>query len=62
MMSLDAIDPGEAISDKIGLVRGFLNSGGLLVDAVETPNEGIMAQCHVGSFNGERVVLESQFR
>ena len=56
VMFCDTVVPGQAITHKIESV-GWLYSWSLLVDAVEATDEGIVAQSHVGGFNGERVRL-----
>ena len=43
---LDAVVPGDAVVDKVLLVRGaagVLHARGLLIDAVEAPDKGVVA-------------------
>ena len=61
VMLRDTVVPGQAIAHKIETV-GCLYSWSLLIDTVEAADEGIVAQGHVGGFDGERVRLVMFFR
>lgn len=53
---LDQPVPGESVGNKIWAIRP-LQAGRLLVDAVETTDERIMADAHVRSFHSEAIGL-----
>lgn len=61
MMLMDAVVPGYAVAREVQLVRVW-NAWGLLVDAVETTDEGVMTQGHVRGLNRERVCLKDFVR
>ena len=61
VMFCDTVVPGQAIAHKIKTV-GWLYSWSLLIDTVEAADEGIVAQGHMGGFNGERVRLVTFLR
>lgn len=52
-----AVNPRQAIPDKVRPINRLLYIGGMLVDAIEAANKGIMAQSHMRGFDGERVIL-----
>lgn len=53
----DELVPGQAVSDEVGDVGG-LDVRGLLVDGVETAENGVVEERHVGCAGGEEVGLE----
>lgn len=57
MMLIHTVVPGYAVACKVQLVRPRY-SWGLLVDAVEAADKGIVAQCHMRGLNCEWVGLE----
>lgn len=59
MVLQDAINPGYAIADKGGFFTWLLYARRLLVDAVVAADEGVVAEGHVGRFDGEGVILET---
>ena len=56
MVLRNAVVPSETIANKITAVAG-LYSWSLLIDAIKTTDERVVAQGHVGGFKGERVRL-----
>ncbi len=56
VMLFHTLVPGEAVAYEIGPV-GWTNPGCLLVNAVETADEGVVAQGHVRAFFGESICL-----
>lgn len=58
---MDAVVPGYAVACEVQLVR-IWHAWGLLVDAVEATDEGVMTQGHVRGLNRERVCLKDFIR
>ena len=56
VMLRDTVMPSKTIAYKICAV-GWLDAGSLLVDTVEATDEGVVAQGHVGCFNGKWIRL-----
>lgn len=56
VMLFHTLVPGEAVAYEIGPV-GWANPGCLLVNAVETADEGVVAQGHVRALFGESICL-----
>lgn len=56
MMLRDAVMPSYTVADKLLLV-GRLDARSLLIDAIEASDEGVVAQGHVGGFDGKWVCL-----
>lgn len=61
VMLMDAVVPGYAVACEVQLVR-VRHAWGLLIDAVEATDEGVMTQGHVRGLNRERVGLKDFVR